>query len=118
MNFISRKFHAVLDYSSALILILSPWLFNFADTTAAKLIMILAGVMVLLMSTMTRYEAGLIKAIPMAVHLTADMILGAFLIISPWLFGFSNEVFLPHLILGLLALFAGMFTVKRSYAGV
>jgi hypothetical protein len=52
-------------------------------------------------SAMTAYEAGLVRTIPMTGHLAADAALGLLLAASPWLFGFANVVFLPHLILGL-----------------
>jgi hypothetical protein len=54
---------------------------------------------------MTRFEVGVMPMIPMRVHLMADYVIGIFLAISPWLFGFADRplnVWLPHLIVGLL----------------
>jgi hypothetical protein len=42
----------------------------------------------------------------------------AFLAISPWLFGFSNKVYLPHLIFGLIEMAAGMMTRDSSEVAV
>ena len=48
------------------------------------------------------------------VHLLLDVLAGAFLAISPWRFGFSNKVYLPHLIFGLIEMAAGMMTRDSS----
>jgi SPW repeat len=103
---IPTKMHAGLDYAVGLLLIVSPWLFGFADeSTAATWIAVLAGVAVLGMSALTDYEGGLIsRAIPMRTHLLADAALGALLVASPWLFGFADEgtnAWLPFVAIGL-----------------
>jgi hypothetical protein len=51
----------------------------------------------------------------MKLHLGADLIIGAFLALSPWLFGFSDEgtnAWVPHLIVGLLII--GYVPMTRS----
>jgi general stress protein CsbA len=114
MRFISRKIHAVLDYISGVLLIASPWLFNFADIAAAKWVAIIAGIVILGMSLLTDYEGGIKKIIPMSGHLTMDVIVGILLAVSPWLFNFSEYVYLPHLIIGILEIGAGLFTERAS----
>lgn len=114
MKAISRRFHAILDYGSVIILLLAPFLFNFVDVPTAKMIVIVAAAFVLLLSFMTQYEGGLVKIIPMRMHLAADIALGLFLIASPWLFKFNNETYLFHVIIGLVALLAGVFTNGKS----
>lgn len=114
MKFISRKIHAVLDYASGLLLIASPWLLGFADVETAKWVAIIVGVMILAMSFITDYEGGGKKILAMSTHLTIDVITGIFLAASPWLFGFNEFVYLPHLILGILEVGAGLFTDGTS----
>ena len=114
MNIISRKFHAVLDYFSVMILLTAPWLFNFSDSTAATATAVFAGVLILIMSLMTNYEGGFVRNIPMSVHLNVDVVLGVILAASPWIFGFSDLVYLPHLIMGVLAILAGTMTTRTS----
>lgn len=114
MKAISRRFHAILDYGSVIILLLAPFLFNFVDVPTAKMIAIVSAAFVLLLSFMTKYEGGLVKIIPMRMHLAADIALGLFLIASPWLFKFNNETYLFHVIMGLVALLAGVFTNGKS----
>jgi len=114
MRFISRKVHAVLDYIVGVLLIASPWLFNFADIAGAKWVAIIIGIVMLGMALLTDYEGGVRKIIPMSGHLTMDVIAGILLIASPWLFNFSEYVYLPHVIIGILEIGAGLFTEKTS----
>ncbi|HEX8607938.1 MAG TPA: SPW repeat protein [Pedobacter sp.] len=114
MKIISRKSHAVLDYLSAILLIAAPWLFGFSDSDTAKTVAVVAGILILGMSLMTNYEGGVLRSVPMAMHLNMDIVLGIVLAISPWLFNFKDDVYLPHLIMGLLAIFSGLMTVRTS----
>ena len=114
MRFISRKFHAVLDYITGILLIAAPWLFNFEEVESAKWVAIAAGILILGLSFMTDYEGGGKKAISMSGHLTMDVITGIFLAVSPWLFNFDEYVYLPHLIIGIMEIAAGLFTERTS----
>jgi hypothetical protein len=102
---IPTKAHAGMDYLVALLLIAAPWLFGFADeTTAGTWIAVLAGIAVLALSAITNYEGGfLAHAVTMRMHLLADAIMGIFLAISPWLFGFADNgvnAWLPFVLIG------------------
>jgi len=114
MKIISRKFHAMMDYIVGILLIAAPWIFGFSDIQAAKWVAIIIGLMVLLMSMVTDYEGGGKKMLSMGTHLTMDVIAGIFLAASPWIFGFSDEVYLPHLIVGILEIGAGLMTERTS----
>lgn len=115
MRFISTKTHGALDYLAAVLLIISPWIFNFADSGAAQWIPIVLGVLLLLQSLMTDYEYGVSKRISVPTHLNLDIFMGLFLAASPWIFGFADLVYLPHLIIGLMEIGAGMFTERQPY---
>src|SRR3954447_632285 len=93
VDMIPTRMHAMLDYLVGILLIAAPWLFGFADeTSAGKWISIIAGVAMLGMSAMTDYEGGFVAhAIPMSMHLAVDAVLGIFLAVSPWLFGFADD---------------------------
>src|SRR4051812_29783255 len=93
MRMIPTKMHAAMDYVVGIVLIASPWIFGFADeSSAAKWIAIIAGVAMIGMSAMTDYEGGFVsRAIPMRMHLMTDAVLGIFLAICPWLFGFADQ---------------------------
>ena len=111
---ISRLLHAVADYLSGIFLLLAPWLFQFEHVPSARLIAIIIGLMILMMSLLTRYEGGFQKIISMKNHLYVDVITGIFLATSPWVFNFYEEVSIPHLLIGCLAILFGLFTDKNS----
>ena len=115
MRFISTKLHGAVDYLTGLLLIASPWLFNFDNGEAAQWIPVLIGVSALLYSLLTDYELGAIKMISVPGHLMLDLASGVFLAASPWLFGFSDYVYLPHLVIGLFEIGAALTTQKTPY---
>lgn len=110
MKVISTKTHGMLDYLMGIVLIASPWIFGFADNATAKWIPIILGVGSLLYSLMTNYELGVSKTLSMKTHLTLDTVAGIFLALSPFIFSFSDDVYAPHLILGILEVGAALMT--------
>ena len=102
MRVIPTRVHGVLDYLIGVALVAAPWIFDFADDGGAKMwVPIILGAGTILYSLFTDYEPGMIRVIPMPVHLALDFGAGVFLAASPWLFGFDDEVMWPHLIVGL-----------------
>jgi hypothetical protein len=99
---------------SGLFLIASPWLFNFQDVPTARWVAVIMGVIIIIMSLNTDYEAGVTKLIKMSTHLKMDIVGGIFLAASPWILGFSEQIFLPHLILGIMEIGAGLCTEQKS----
>ena len=112
MRFLPTRVHGVLDYLMGILLIASPWLFDFARGGAETWVPVVLGAGAILYSMMTDYELGLSKNISMSTHLTLDLLSGIVLAISPWLFGFAEYVYLPHLILGILEIGASSVTVR------
>lgn len=109
---ITTKIHGYLDYAMGALLIALPFLFGFPDGAPTTLLIVL-GAGTILYSLLTKYELGAFGVIPMKVHLGIDIIAGAFLIISPWLFGFSDEILWPFIILGIIELGAALMTAKN-----
>ena len=116
MRFLSTRIHGVMDYAMGILLLASPYLFGFATGGVKQWLPMILGVAMIGMSLLTRYEWGAIRMIPMPVHLAMDGLSGALLAVSPWLFGFSGVVFLPHLVLGLIELGTSLMTETRSDA--
>lgn len=100
MGIIPTRVHGVIDYLMGIVLIAAPWLLDF-DEGAQTWVPMILGAGVILYSILTDYELGIIRAIPMQVHLILDVLGGLFLAASPWLFGFADDVWAPHVILGI-----------------
>jgi len=110
MRFIPTYVHGVLDYLAGIILIAAPWVLGFTAGGPETWVPVALGAAMLVMSAMTRYEVGLIPAIPMSVHLAIDAIAGLVLAASPWIFGFAAVVWIPHVVLGIAEFIAGLTT--------
>ncbi len=111
MRFITTRFHGVLDYLNGLLLIAFPWIFNFNNGGVAQNIPLITGIVLIAMSALTNYEAGIVKIIPMPVHLNINVMAGLFLAASPWIFNFSHQVYLPHLSIGIFEIGAGILLI-------
>jgi len=119
MRFIPTKFHAPLDYIVGVALIAMPWIFQFSNITAATVVTVVLGSGLIAYSLFTDYELGVWKVAPMAVHNLIDIVAGAFLALSPWLFGFADSsanVWVPHVVVGLAAVFLGLTTIQQGYS--
>ena len=119
MRFIPTKFHAPLDYVVGVVLIAAPWFFQFSEHTAASVVAVVLGIGLIVYSLLTDYELGVWKVFPMSAHNLIDIVAGAFLAASPFLFGFADEsanVWVPHLVVGLAAIFLGLATIQQGYS--
>lgn len=110
---IPTKAHAVMDYGSSIILLIGPWILLFEDNAEAKYAFVFAGAFILLQSLFTNYEGGLVKVIPVKFHLFMDVVLGLALLSSPWVFGFAEQTWLWHVLMGGMSVFAGLFTSTK-----
>jgi len=118
MKIIPKFYHGVLDYLSGLLLLAGPNLLGFAETGGATAWMPrLVGLMILLQALMTDYELGVMKLVPIGMHLIVDYIVGAFLLIAPFVLGISGRstsATVLLLLIGLLALGAAYMTQPRG----
>lgn len=110
MKIISTRVHGVLDYLMGVLLIASPWLFDFARGGAETWIPVILGAGTIVYSLMTDYELSLSRSLSMRTHLNLDLFSGIFLAASPWIFGFNDYVYAPHLVLGILEIGAVLMT--------
>lgn len=113
MEIIPTKVHGILDYLTGILLILAPWLFRFADGSAAQWVPIALGAVVIIYSLITDYEFGLVGVIPIPVHLVLDVGGGILLLASPWLFGFSEGIAWPHVTVGLMEVAVAVLTRRH-----
>ena len=105
MRFLTTYVHGILDYIVGAALIVAPNIFGFSEVGGmAVLLPRVLGVAAIVVSLLTNYEWGLMKVIPMPVHLGIDFLSGALLAASPWLFGFATDpanAWMPHVVFGL-----------------
>lgn len=98
MRVIPTQIHAILDYLMGVVLIIVP-LLVFGGGAEAWVPVVL-GVALIVYSLGTNYEFAAVGVIPVPVHLGLDIVAGIVLIVSPWLFGFADEIWWLHVVLG------------------
>jgi len=113
LRFLPTRLHGVIDYVWGLALVASPWLLGYADVSAAKWVAVVFGVGAILYSLATDYELGLLRLLPMPLHLGLDGLAGFILAITPLGFGFADQVFWPHVLFGLFSVAASLVTQTR-----
>jgi hypothetical protein len=113
MNILSTRAHGVIDCLTGALLILAPYLFGFATGGVEQWLPQILGLAILGMSLITRYELSLAKIVPLPVHLGVDFAGGLLLAVSPWLFGFADLIWWPHLLVGLMEIVVAAVTERR-----
>lgn len=114
MRIIPTRTHGILDYLVGLILIAAPWILGFADGGPEQWVPVTIGIVNIVTSLMTDYELGVVKVIPMGTHLALDMGKGIVLAASPWLFGFADEIWWPHVLFGLVEIVTPLMTQTHT----
>lgn len=114
MKIIDTKTHGYMDYIMGIFLIASPSLFSLNVNAIESTVFYIVGVTAIIYSLLTNYELGFLKIIPMKGHLALDIFSGIFLAGSPWLLGFAEIVYMPHLVLGIIEIGAALFTTSKS----
>jgi SPW repeat len=83
--------HAALEPLMAIVIIAAPWIFGFSDVNGATVICVIVGIVMLLAGAMTDWRLSLVRLIPLRMHFATDLVLAAVLVLSPFVFGFSDE---------------------------
>ncbi|MDQ3418654.1 MAG: SPW repeat protein [Acidobacteriota bacterium] len=115
MRFLPTRVHGIIDWLMGLLLIALPWILGFGRGGAESALPVAVGAAGLIVTFFTNHEYGVVRRIPMTAHLAVDGVAGAVLAASPWVFGFADVVWVPHVILGLTEL-AAAFVTKTSPA--
>lgn len=110
MRFINSKFHAVIDYSSGILMLCLPSFIVTTHQPVTTWLPLVAGVIILLQAIITCYEGGIIGIVPLYVHLIVDIVLGLGLLMVPWIFEINGTIKVIFLIMGVLAIVFGLFT--------
>jgi len=115
IRFINSRVHAFADYLTGGFLLFMPWFFGNALGSDGKGLAVISGLVIILMSLFTNYVGGVIRMIPIKIHLAADVMIGIFFIFSFWIFHLEKLVAFVFVFAGILAVFFGLFTINRPY---
>jgi hypothetical protein len=88
---IPLNMHAALEPLIALVIIAAPWIFGFSDVDSAVAVCIAVGAVMLIAGALTNWRLSLVRLIPLRMHLITDLLLGVVLVLSPFIFGFSEQ---------------------------
>lgn len=103
------RVHGVLDYTVGALLIVLPYLLGLGSGPQSWILQGL-GAAALVYSLLTDYELGMVRRLQMPLHLWLDALSGVLLAVSPWLLGFDDRVWIPHVALGLFEIAAALVT--------
>jgi hypothetical protein len=88
---IPLNMHAAIEPLMAIAIIASPWIFGFSEVDSATATCVVVGIVMLIAGSMTDWRLSLVRLIPLRMHFATDLLIGAVLIVSPFVFGFSDE---------------------------
>lgn len=83
--------HAIIDPFAAVLLIAAPWIFGFSHVDEAVAICVAGGAVMLIGAATTDWRMSLARLLPLSLHFAVDLLLGALLILWPFIFGFSED---------------------------
>ena len=82
-------FHAIADYAVAgTLIVVAAAVGGSTEAVAAGVVI---GVVVLVVSMLTKYPLGVVKVLPFTIHSAGDYLAAALLVLSPFALGFNNS---------------------------
>jgi len=110
-SFIPTTTYAVLNYVIALLLISTLWTFDTLHIGGAALFLpLIIGWLQLIMAIFANNKLGFLKVFPMSMHNVNDVIMGSFLMCSPWVYDFHSKIWIPQVLFGGALFIMGIFT--------
>ena len=98
---ITPRVHGLLDYMSAIVLIIAPSVLEFNEVSPyAYWLSVIAGVILILYSLMTDYDFSIGMLIPLKTHLVIDFSAGVLFILWPFIFDSTGLVLAYYLVMG------------------
>lgn len=115
---ISARAHGVVDYAVAAVFLNAPMVFGFQHTRASIVAYWLTGIH-LLLTACTDFPLGPLKWIPVRIHGAIELVAGLFVLVAPWIFGFSGQAaprnfFVAMGVLILLAVALTDYTLRET----
>lgn len=120
MKFLSPQVHSIIGFVVGVALLFAPAIFGFSEVGgAAVMVPMIIGVVVILSELTVKGSFSRMGFVPMSAHIIMDVLMGAVLALSPWLFGFSDETtnaWLPHVIVGVAMIGYALMTRTNDAA--
>jgi hypothetical protein len=91
--------HEAIEYIAGVFFILAPFIFEF-QTQPAFPVFVGVGVLILAVALLSKGPAGVLRILPPTVHAALDYMLGFFLLLAPFIFGFRRDM--PALTISIL----------------
>ena len=111
MRFLPTRLHGAIDYLWGVVLLVSPFALGFAGP--ARVIAWIFGAGAILYSLVTDYELGLVRVVPVPLHLGLDALAGGLLALSPLAFGLTGA---PAWLFGCFGIFAVLASLVTRQA--
>ena len=81
-------FHAIADYAVAgTLIVVAAAVGGSTEAVAAGIVI---GVVVLVVSMLTKYPLGVVKVLPFTIHSAGDYLAAALLVAAPWVLNFAD----------------------------
>jgi hypothetical protein len=110
MRPISTRVHGIVDYATGALLLVSPYLFGFSGDRTATTIALIFGLGAVAYSVLTDYELGVIRLLPMVVHVGLDALAGGILALLPIVVSMDGRAAWIFGLVGLFSLAMGFLT--------
>ena len=81
--------HHAIEYVAGLFFLVAAFIFGFQDEGAFP-VFVAVGVVILAVAVLSRGSLGVVSVLPTGVHATLDYLVGVFLVLAPFLFGFTD----------------------------
>jgi hypothetical protein len=82
--------HGIAEYGVGALSIVAPFLFSF-DSDTATVVSILFGAAIVVLGFVTEAPTGVARNLPIASHVVLDYVMSLFAIVSPFVFGFTDD---------------------------
>jgi hypothetical protein len=82
--------HEAIEYVAGVFFLLAPFIFDLQDGPAFP-VFVGVGVVILVVALLSKGPAGVLDVLPTAAHAALDYVLGFFLVLAPFIFGFSPQ---------------------------
>ena len=90
-RFVTRTFHAFLDYPVALSLMAMPFILGLgASNPLAFWLAVITGVAAFVLTVFTDHKLGIIRVLPYSLHLAVDLAVGLVFIAAPFALAFKG----------------------------